>query len=143
MSQSYVPASLGRQLLAMFYDSFLLISIWWFVGYVFVVVNGGAVPESPWVRYGLQFPSLVLATWLYYAGSWIRGGQTLGMKAWKLKLVGSDSRALTWADGFKRCALAAVSLFLIGAGYWFALFNSQRETWHDRQTHTRVIRLTS
>jgi uncharacterized RDD family membrane protein YckC len=74
----------------------------------------------------------------YFAISWSRGGQTLGMRAWKLRLTMDDGSRVAWPRAVLRFCLASVSLALVGIGFWWALFDPQRRTLHDIASNTRM-----
>jgi len=140
MALNWQRASLMRQLLAMVYDSLLLMALWLVVGGVAVSLNGGEAPNNPLVRYGVLFPSLVGITWLVYAGVWRKGGQTLGMRAWKIRVMRSDGQPMTWQAGLIRCVFGSLSWLMAGLGYAYALVNANRDTFHDLFSKTCVIR---
>lgn len=70
---------------------------------------------------------------------WTRRGQTLGMAAWRMKIVKVDGSRLTWLDVFKRLGAATLSLLPFGLGYFWLWIDRDRLTWHDRWTGTRVV----
>jgi len=141
------PALIGRRLLALLYDLFVAVALWFLVAVPFVLVD---VALSGDVRHNIGPLSLLqwllwLACWgvtgLYATVSWRRGGQTLGMRPWRLRVVsmagGAPTRAATW----RRYAVATLSLLAAGAGFWWAWFDRDRLTWHDRAGRTRVVRV--
>ena len=77
----------------------------------------------------------------YFVVSWTRGGQTIGMRAWKLRVIGVDGKCLSWPRALLRFVVALVSLAALGAGFWWVLFDAQRRTWHDIAARTRAVRL--
>jgi uncharacterized RDD family membrane protein YckC len=77
----------------------------------------------------------------YFVVSWRRGGQTIGMRPWRLHVVSRDGRALDTPQALLRFAVALVSLAAAGAGFWWALFDAQRRTWHDLAARTLLVRL--
>lgn len=84
---------------------------------------------------------LFAITAAYFAVSWTRVGATIGMRAWKLRLVRADGARITARTALLRFVLALVSLALLGAGFWYAWFDAERRTWHDRVCATRMTRL--
>ncbi|MEX2164154.1 MAG: RDD family protein [Sulfuricaulis sp.] len=84
---------------------------------------------------------LLAICFLFYAGFWIRGGQTLGMRAWRLKLVAQNGAPIGWAIAVKRFALAWISLLCLGLGFLWILFNQDKLAWHDRWSGTKIILL--
>ncbi len=141
-------ALIGWRLLALLYDVWPVLALWMLIslgftlGYTFLghhAARENIAPYSP-----LQL-LLWLCCWsvagLYATLSWARGGQTLGMRPWRLKVVdargGAPSRRALWV----RFAVASLSLALAGLGFWWAWMDRERLTWHDRASGTRMIRL--
>lgn len=142
------PAALvGWRLLALFYDLWPVLALWMVAGTVFAVgytLSGHDPHENIAPFSALQF-TLWGVCWVlagtYATASWRRGGQTLGMRPWRLRLVGAEAgmppsgRAL-WV----RYAVGTVSLLAAGAGFWWAWLDRDRLTWHDRASGTRIRR---
>ena len=129
------PAGLARRLAAIFYDSLLIIAALYAAAIPAVWMTGGAVPPSePWFQAWLVF-----VAWLYLASSWTRGGQTLGMRAWRCRLVTAGGEPVGWGRAVARFAAAAVSWASLGLGFWWSLADPERRTWHDRWTGTRIV----
>ena len=80
-------------------------------------------------------------TGLYAVASWRRGGQTLGMRAWKIRVVDAHGRPASTKALWRRFAWGGLSLLPAGAGFWWSLLDRQRLTWHDRASGTRLVRL--
>ena len=82
--------------------------------------------------------------WLLAGGyavlSWHRGGQTLGMRPWRLMLVAVDGQRPGWRALATRYAVGTVSLLAAGAGFWWAWIDRDRLAWHDRASGTRIVR---
>lgn len=140
------PALLGRRLLALFYDLWPAAALWFLLGFVFAVgytLAGHAPRENIAPLSGLQV-LLWLACWVatgFYATlSWRGGGQTLGMRPWRLRLVSVDGSPLTARTAWLRYAVGTLSLLAAGIGFWWAWFDRDRLTWHDRASATRIIR---
>jgi uncharacterized RDD family membrane protein YckC len=71
---------------------------------------------------------------------WVHGGQTLGMRAWRLRLVSATNNGpVSWQQALKRFAAALLSWCCLGAGFLWALFDREKRTWHDRLSGTRLI----
>jgi uncharacterized RDD family membrane protein YckC len=69
---------LWRRLAAAFYDSLLLIALYFVVGWVAVMANNGEAVEGFWL-----FWLLLLIAWGFFVKFWRYPGQTLGMQVWK------------------------------------------------------------
>ncbi len=129
------PAGLARRLAAILYDSLLMAAALYAATIPAVWVRGEAVPpDEPWFQAWLAF-----VAWFYLALSWTRGGQTLGMRAWRCRLVTTGGGPVGWGRTVVRFAAAAVSWSALGLGFWWALGDPERRTWHDRWSGTRVI----
>ncbi|HWG10483.1 MAG TPA: RDD family protein [Rhodanobacteraceae bacterium] len=140
---SATPAALWRRLAALLYDLFPLLALWMIAAFVFLYAGGGHYdPRRPGLaaRLGLQLV-LLAVTAAYFWISWTRIGATIGMRAWKLKLVRDDGTKPRALQALLRFFLALPSLSLAGVGFWWALFDPQRRTLHDRLCGTRMIRL--
>ncbi len=136
------PAALGFRLLAMVYDLLPLAALWFATAALVLLARGG-VPVTPNSPAALVEFALMLAVGFGYFGlSWRRGGQTLGMRAWRLRLVRSDGEAEAgWRALALRYATAAVSLAAFGVGFFWSLVDAQRRTWHDLTSQTVIVRL--
>jgi uncharacterized RDD family membrane protein YckC len=127
----------------MAYDLFPLVGMWIVAAALWVLAFQGVYdPQHPQ-------PALraLLGVWLlvvaggYFVVSWTRVGATIGMRAWKLRLVCDDGARMGARTAMLRYVLALVSLALLGAGFWYAWFDPAGRTWHDRVCDTRMTRL--
>jgi uncharacterized RDD family membrane protein YckC len=125
----------------MLYDLFPLAGLWIVTAAIWTWVGRGYDPRiAPWwMHAGLQL-SLLLVAALYFIVSWVRIGQTIGMRAWRIRLVRSGGGQLGTGMAAWRFALALLSLVTVGSGFWYALFDHDRRAWHDRLCGTRVER---
>ncbi|PMR74312.1 RDD family protein [Billgrantia endophytica] len=139
------PAGLGRRLGGMMYDAFLVAAIWILIailhlGFLRLVLGLAAeeVGDGSLQRLTLQL-LLLVGAFLFFAFSWTRGGMTLGMQAWRLRVQTLDGRQITWAQSLVRYVVAWVSLATFGLGYAWVLFDSERRSWPDIVSGTRVV----
>ena len=77
----------------------------------------------------------------FFGWFWTHGGQTLGMRAWKIRVVTYSGQPLDWQQAFFRYMAAIISWLFLGAGFFAALLDAERLTWHDRFSRTRLIRV--
>jgi uncharacterized RDD family membrane protein YckC len=135
------------RLFGMLYDALPVIALWLLISAVFTVAytylghhatRENIPPYSP-----LQF-LLWLVCWgvtgLYATISWRRGGQTLGMRPWRTRVISVAGDPPGWRALWLRFAVATLSLLAGGLGFWWAWWDPQRLTWHDRASATRLIR---
>jgi uncharacterized RDD family membrane protein YckC len=131
------PASLWRRLAALCYDALLLAAlVVCFTLLVLAVRLGTAVPPGSW----WFLLCLVAIAAAFFCGFWVHGGQTLGMRAWRIRVVREDGRPLTWSRAALRFAAALVAALPAGLGLWWGVFDAGKRGWHDRWTGTRVVR---
>ena len=136
------PAALGFRLLAMLYDLLPLGALWFATAALVLLVRGGApvTPNSPAAF--VEFALMLAVGFGYFGLSWRRGGQTLGMRAWHLRLVRHDGEAVpAWGDLVRRYLAAGASLAAFGLGFFWSLIDAERRTWHDLVSHTALVRL--
>jgi uncharacterized RDD family membrane protein YckC len=62
---------------------------------------------------------LLLVAFGYFGLSWTRGGQTLGMRAWRIRLERADGGAPGWLDALVRFSLGTAMALLAGLGLWY------------------------
>ena len=131
---------LGRVLGAIIYDSLALFALFMVAGFIIIPVLGHP-PTGPYEH--LAFQVLLLAiTYLFFCWFWTHGGQTLGMRAWKIRLVNLDNEAITWAIATGRFCLAILSWLLLGLGYLSMLWDPDGLSWHDRLSSSQLVLLT-
>jgi len=82
------------------------------------------------------FIYLFLAVQYYYVWCWVKGGQTVGMKTWRLQLYKSDGSLLSWKEAYIRSFLS-----LGGLGNIWCLIDNEKRGWHDFAFDTRVVEL--
>jgi uncharacterized RDD family membrane protein YckC len=135
MDTELYPASLFRRLAAALYDSLILIALFMLFGVLALTVTGGEAvePGNPWYRSGLLAVAM-----LFFCSFWIRAGQTLGMRAWRLVLRRQDGGPLRLRDAALRFFCALVAWGAAGLGVLWMLVDSQGLTWQDRWSGTRV-----
>lgn len=135
------PAHLGWRLVAMIYDLLPLLALWLLASGLMLLAHRGA-PVAPDSATAIaEFGVLWLTTGAYAVVSWRRGGQTIGMRPWRLRVVAADGMPPSWRAVYVRYAVASISLLAFGIGFIWALFDRQRRTWHDLAAGTVLVRL--
>ncbi|MEJ2418290.1 MAG: RDD family protein [Exilibacterium sp.] len=146
----YPAARPLRRLAALFYDSLLVAAISIVYGAAAVALRvlllaGTAIEEieagSPAVG-GIWFQCGWLVTIvIFFSYFWHRGGQTLGMKAWRLRLTSADPSLANpaWSQCLLRCLVGPISLLCAGIGYLWCYIDKNGRSLHDRLTKTQVI----
>ena len=130
------PASLGRRLASLLYESLLAFAIAFIAGLLFYGAASGRLAGLS--RHLFQaYIGAVLG--LYFVWCWYRGGQTLPMKTWKLRLVRRDGHAISWQLACVRYLLACASVALVGSGFLWAVLDRDGQFLHDRIAGTRIV----
>ena len=138
---SAIPAPLRLRLAAAIYDLLPLVGLWFLAVVLALAITGGALDTHTLAgKFLVQGLALVLSS-AYFIVSWSRGGQTIGMRAWKLRVVRADGRSVRWPLALLRFIVALVSLAPLGAGFWWALVDAQKRTWHDMAANTMWVRI--
>lgn len=131
-----VAPGLLRRLGAIFYDGLLLTALV-FVATATITLPFGN-PSGTWLLIFQLFVFEIIPL-LFFAGFWVWGGQTLGMRAWRLKVVRLDGNPVAWGDALKRHFAAILSLLIVGLGFIWIVFDRDKMAWHDRLSQTRLV----
>lgn len=123
---------LAQRLGGMLYEALLLFAVAFFAGFAFLFASGAAPLEGWLLRAHQAFLAAVFAA--YFLWCWLRGGQTLAMKAWRVRLIG-----VTPARALLRFVYALV-LVPTGVSILWALVDPERQFLHDRLAGTRLVR---
>ena len=134
----FVTPSLLRRLGSLLYDALALIALWLLASALFTAVFGRA--DSVPSRWLLQAVCLSVVAG-YFLWCWTRGGQTLAMKTWRIRLVAyGPGSAVPLVALIMRFVLAGPSILLGGVGLWWALVDREGQFLHDRLARTRLVR---
>lgn len=136
MTESYPRPGLFRQLMVMLYDLLLLLSALLLATVIPVVINGGQAIGS---NNPLFLFYLLMVSLFFYGWFWTHGGQTLGMRAWKVYLVSQQQREVTWKQAGLRFAAALVSWLCLGLGFWWQWLGKNKQSWPDMFSQTQLI----
>ena len=135
----FPTASLPRRLAALAYDALLLLALLFVATIPWALAAHGEL-LAPLAR-ALYQGYLVAVSGVFFGWFWTHGGQTLGMRAWRVRVVSDDGHELTARMAAIRFATGLLSLVALGLGFWWALFDRERKTWHDRAAHTHMVLL--
>jgi uncharacterized RDD family membrane protein YckC len=157
-----VICPLWRRLLALVYDLVAVLAIVMVVGLLCqlathgqLITVGAEVHIAWWYR-----PLQAIVVTAYFVVSWLRGGQTLGMRPWRIRVTTRNGARLSLRQALVRMAVAALPLLLLllapvfglkpalwavatGWFVWFAaaLFVPRRRAIHDLAAHTEIHRI--
>ncbi len=128
-----------RRMAAILYDSMLLAAI------LLVAVTLVTLPLEMGLGYDLDPTNLLYRLYLllvsvgFFVWFWIRGGQTLGMRVWHLRVVRGDGQPLELKDALLRYVAALLSWAICGLGFLWILVDREQLAWHDRISNTKLV----
>ncbi len=126
-----------RRLAAQIYDLFLLIAVLFLATALLLPFTAGvAVSAQQVLIYRIY---LVVVSFFFYGWFWTHGGQTLGLRAWKIKVMTLDQKPIRWTQALLRFATAIGSWGLFGLGFLWILVDKNRRGWHDHLSKTAVF----
>lgn len=122
----------------MIYDALVLLAL-------LIVASAVALPFGDINKVAFKdfwFTSWLLAVcFAYFGGLWRYGGMTLGMRAWRVRLVDHDGQQISWPWCLLRFLVGLVSLGAFGLGLFWALVDSKNRGWHDLAARTLLIKI--
>ena len=128
--------AIARRLACAVYDVLLLAAVVVIATFPFLAVVGDASHGAR--RHLLQAYVLAVAG-AYFVAFWTRGGQTLAMKTWGIRLVGPGTQPPGVALALKRYLLVMASLAIAGLGFLWAFVDRDEQFLHDRLAGTRLV----
>ena len=127
----------ARRLLVMLYDTVILLGL-------LILAAAVALPFGDVNKVAMRdfwFTLWLLAVcFAYLAGCWRYGGMTVGMRAWRVRLVSADDQIVSWPRCLLRFFVGVVSLGALGLGILWALVDSKNRGWHDLAARTILIK---
>ncbi len=144
-------SGLLRRLAALLYDMFLVGGIWVTCGFILLMLYGlvgdntseivdGAIQTSPVLSF-LQLIMMVSTVTAFYLWFWRRTGQTLGMIAWRIRVINTDNQPVTVRQGLVRFYLAWPAFWLAGLGYLWMYIDKQGDAIHEKLSDTKTVLL--
>lgn len=132
---NYPNAGLLRRLGAMFYDTLLLLSVLLAAVALALMLSGGTFTyHSPYFRI-LVF----LLCFMFFAWFWLHGGQTLGLRTWRMRLQRINGSPVTLRQALLRFLLAVPSIALCGLGFFWMLVDRDKMTLYDRYSRSVIV----
>jgi uncharacterized RDD family membrane protein YckC len=140
LSNARVPG-LARRLATMVYDLLLVFSVLVMAAALFytgfnLITGGEAITGAALLVFRVYLLAVIAGYYVYF---WTGGRQTLGMRAWRTRLLRADGALPTAADALRRLGFAALTLLPAGAGLLWVLFDRDGLAWYDRLSRTRPV----
>lgn len=131
-------APLWRRLAAIVYDMIVLSGLFIFDTLMAHMLVGTSIQHG--LPKALFQTVLLFTAFTYFAYFWTHGGQTTGMKAWRIQLRQADaSRVISLNQALLRFVVAIPAGLLGGLGFFWMLFDPRRMTWHDRYSESQMF----
>lgn len=144
-THSNIAAGPFRRIFALIYDLLLLLGISFAYGVLVMMLRkfaGADTMQAPKGLIGLVIlGGLLLCYGSFFSWCWLRRGQTLGMKSWRIQLVRTDGQPINLQTCFKRCIAAPLFILLGGIGFWWCWFDREGNSLQDKLTGTRTLLL--
>lgn len=115
------------------YDLLLLIALLFLATALLLPFNAGKAFTHEQIFYPIY---LILVSFLFYGWFWTHGGQTLGLRTWKVKVLTTDRQPINWMQALVRFVTAFASC---GLGLLWILVDKKRRSWHDYLSKTAVF----
>ena len=136
-------AGFGRRLAALLYDAVLLAALLMaFTGGALFFTHGAAVVPATagaWTYlYRLGLLGVIAG---YYLLNWLRSGQTLGMRAWHLRVVTELGKPLALKTAALRMIYGVLAWTPAALGVLWLYADPEHIALHDRLSKTRVLHL--
>lgn len=132
-------AGLRRRLASMLYETLLLLGVLALTFMVPLLILGIGTGYTP--PGALLWVHVFVVLGMYFLWYWRKGGQTLAMQTWKLRIVDTEGNTVSLGRGWLRYALAWPSVLFFGIGLLWALIDRDRQFLHDRLAGTRIVLL--
>ncbi|MEM7083634.1 MAG: RDD family protein [Pseudomonadota bacterium] len=129
-------APFWRRLAALLYDSLIVAALLMIATALLLPLNDGEAFDAGNRWFQLY---LVLVVGGFFLLFWRKGGQTLGMRAWKIKLVSHNGTPPGYAQLLVRGITAALGLLPFGLGWLWSLVDRERLAVHDRLSRSRIV----
>src|SRR5437764_15457677 len=127
---------IARRVLSMLYESLVVFAIVFFAGFAFYGATQSRLSGNTRLAFQLY---LFLVLGAYFIACWSRGGRTLPMQTWKLRLVRDDGLSVGIGRAALRYALAWPSLPFFGLGVFLACFDRDWQCRHERLAGERLV----
>jgi uncharacterized RDD family membrane protein YckC len=137
-------ASVGRRWVASFVDSLIV----GFGSMIITIPLGivGAINKdssTPIITNMISQLVVMLISAVYYVYLTGTKGQTLGKMALKIKVIKKDSGKIPdFTSSFLRETVGKfISAIVFGVGYLWAIWDKDKQTWHDKIANTVVVKV--
>lgn len=140
MTSGLRAPALGRRMASAIYELLMVLALVFIATFPYLALLGDST--QGWRRHLLQAWVLAVCG-AYFVWFWSRGGQTLPMKTWRIRVVRFDGAPLGAGRAAHRYVLAVLGLAAAGLGFAWALVDRDRQFLHDRLAGTALIEVSA
>ena len=126
-----------RRLASMLYEAMLLFAVAFLATWLFQFAAGTLRIEG-WRMHLLQLFLLAVFA-AYFLWCWLRGGQTLAMKTWRIRVVAKEGHARLAPKAALLRFLYALLLVPTTIGIFWAMVDRDRQFLHDRLAGSLLV----
>jgi len=136
---NFNKAGLFRRLAALVYDALVVIALLFLASAIVMALISATLGQDAIIRDKILVENPFYFSWLmfcwyyYYAWCWRKSGQTLGMKAWRLRLITTNNKTMTYKNTIIRFFTGAFGLAN------FSLVFIKSRAWHDSLSDSDII----
>ena len=107
------------------------------------VVLDGILVALGTAPFGFDGEVVIVIFLAYHVALWAWKSTTVGGIICQVRVVRSDGTPLTFGDALVRGLAAIFSVAVVGLGWFWALWDPSRQTWHDKIAKTYLVRAPS
>lgn len=142
-AQSGASAGFGRRFAALIYDALLLVALaMTYTAVVLLFTHRAVLPREYAIGVYAYRAGLLAVIGGYYVLNWTRSGQTLGMRAWRLRAVSDTGQRMAGRMAVLRYVCGVLAWPPAALGVLWLYVDRERLAIHDRLSHTRVVLIT-
>jgi len=125
--------------LALLIDNLIIMVVGFLIGLLLSFLGAGLGPDEFQALYGCSVCLSLLISAAYYVVCWTSLGAGPGGRLLGLRIVQRDGSPIDFGKALIRFLGSIVSSLVIGLGYLWAAFDSEKQTWHDKIASTYVV----
>ncbi len=136
-------AGFARRFAALIYDALLLAALMliFTTTLVLLFARAAIMPETAGVWTYVYRGALLAIIVGYYVLNWTRSGQTLGMRAWRLRAVDPRGKRMSMRAALLRTLCGLLAWPPAALGVLWLYVDREHLAIHDRLSRTRVVHL--
>ena len=141
-SNAALYADFGSRFLARIIDWLILIIPGIVLSIVFAAIQfgSGAFGDNRFSANPFNFSGAVITFAYHWLMLALWEGQTVGKRVMHIRILRADGSPLDLGTSAARAAMSILSGLVLGLGFFWALWDPERRTWHDMVADTRAFR---